>query len=859
MPANSLARTRALGLALVKIHAAGRWLELIPALSSQTADLFDGRKKPCPRCGGNDRFRAFDDFNQEGGVVCSQCHDKRNRDGFATLQWLTGWTFPETVRAVAAHLGMIDATGRRPAILPAIAKPAEAKPAEAKPAAEKPHCESALEFQDWNDSLAAIWCLKKAPIKLEALKAFGARIAKYQGRFICIALPIWGASLDAAPPVGWLVYNAAGGTLPTKDGPAGKKITWGSDTGIIGTLERLRDRSTRKIKTEGPTDGLALFSLVDESTAVFCNACGAIEKPEKEQFAFLPSLAENSSFICIGDADKAGEEGAARWSNFFASFAEKSSIARLPYEVVPSHGKDLRNWITEGNGREELEAIIAAAEVVKHVPTEPEKPKQLELPEDPHRLARANLEAYRTEHNGELKFWRGQWLKWKRNRYQFLTKEEIEAKVNARIKVEFDRQWMLDQKRHLELLATDPDYSKEPPSVRRVTAPIVRDTLAALRSMCTVSSSVEMGSWLVGRDRRKYLACRNCILDIAAFVNDATASTACIKHSPNWFSSACLEYDFDPTAVCPIWEEVLAEIIGDEPGKLELAQEFAGYILSPDNTRSKFLALEGEGGNGKSLFTNAIQAIVGRENTSSVNLDVISKRFQSFPTLGKMLNVCQESNDIEGAESFLKNFTGGNPMMFESKGANAFEALPTAKLLLSWNVAPRFKDRSEGLWRRMLVLKFNRKPARPNPKLLEPDFWLRNGQLAGMLNWALLGLKRLESQGEFTVPSESLKATEEIRAANNSARLFIRENIEYAATHGDDIPSIECKLVYEAYSGWCKQNGLLSFGSPQFGRELNQFFRDRGEIKKNRPRNGDSREYHYLNISMPNYLFPPKF
>lgn len=822
-----------------KAAAQGRWLELVPALTSCPPNVFDGRKQPCPKCSGTDRFRAFDDFNQEGGVVCSQCHDKNNRDGFATIQWLNGWTFPDTVRAVAERLGLIEHSGSRPAIvLPEIIKPTEQRSKPTEPA--KPAADSALEFQQWNDSLAAIWCMKKKPIQLESLKAFGARIAKYKGRFIVIALPIWGPQLDQAEPVGWIVYNATGGTLPSKDGPVGKKVTWGSDTGVVGTIDRLRDKATRKIKTEGPTDGLALLSLVDQSTAVFCNACGAIERPDKEQFAFLPSLAEQSDFVTIGDADKAGEDGAARWANFFAGFGASSRIARLPYEVVPSHGQDVRNWIAEGNGREDLESLISAAEVVKYVP--PEVKRALEAPEDPHRLARANLDAYRSEFGGELRFWRGQWLKWKHNHYQFLTKEEIDAKVNARIKLEFDKQWEVDYKAHLERCATDPDYDKEPPNARKVTAPTVRDTLAALRSLTTISSSVEMGTWIQSKERRKFLACRNCILDIQAFTEDAPPEKVFLEHSPNWFSTACLSYEFDPTAACPIWDQVLAEMIGDEEGKLELAQEFAGYVLSPANNRSKFLALEGDGGNGKSVFVNALMAIVGSENTSSVALESIGKRFQSFPTLGKMLNICNEANDVEGpAESYLKAFTGGNPIMFEDKGTRAFEAMPTAKLLLTWNIAPRFKDRSEGLWRRMLVLRFNRKPTRPNPALLEPDFWKANGQLPGMLNWALLGLRRLEAQG-FTITAESSQATEDIRTANNSARSFIVANYRYC-----EGAAVECKDAYDSYVKWCAENGMHPVNSAHFGREVSQVFRGAVERKqRSMPMLG--RVYCYLNM-----------
>ncbi|MGN6544177.1 MAG: primase-helicase zinc-binding domain-containing protein, partial [Aureliella sp.] len=340
--------------ASIKYQASGKWLQLIPALSSYGPELFDSRKHPCPKCGGNDRFRAFDDFNQEGGVVCSQCHSKNNRDGFSTIQWLNGWSFPDTVRAVAEQLGLVDSTGNKPALR--IVQP----PPATKPVIEKPTPESQLEFQPWNDQIALMWCMKKQPITPAALNLFGARIAKYQGR-VCIVLPIWGKSLGVGGPVGWIAYDALGGTLKCKDGQASKKVVFGSDTGVVGMVDRLKDRSSRKIKTEGPTDALALLSLnLDTTDAIFCNACGAIENPDKEQFSSLPSLVEGSRVVSIGDADKAGEEGVAKWANFFAATAAESRIARLPYEVIPSHGKDLRNWIAEGNGQEAFEHLVAA-------------------------------------------------------------------------------------------------------------------------------------------------------------------------------------------------------------------------------------------------------------------------------------------------------------------------------------------------------------------------------------------------------------------------------------------------------------------------------------------------------------------
>ncbi len=354
-----------LDISTVKSLASGRWIYLIPALSSCPADILDSSKHPCPKCGGTDRFRAYDDFNQEGGLLCSQCFppSKSNADGFAALQWLNNWTFAEALRAVAERLGVVGGAPNKASekINGAPNKASELPPKIETPKKIKPAADSELEFLDWNDQLIRLWCMRKAPITPEALKRFGARRAKYKNKIVVIALPIFGKDLDKAEPVGWIIYNITGGTLPSKDGPVGKRLTFGSQTGLVGMVDRLGDKSALKIKTEGPTDALALLAAdINTSDAIFCNACGAIERPDKEEFAWLPSLVADSRFITVGDADNAGVEGAKRWANFFAAVGE-SRIATLPYEVIPSHGKDLRNWIANGGSREDFEALVGDA------------------------------------------------------------------------------------------------------------------------------------------------------------------------------------------------------------------------------------------------------------------------------------------------------------------------------------------------------------------------------------------------------------------------------------------------------------------------------------------------------------------
>ncbi len=98
-----------------------------------------------------------------------------------------------------------------------------------------------------------------------------------------------------------------------------------------------------------------------------------------------------------------------------------------------------------------------------------------------------------------------------------------------------------------------------------------------------------------------------------------------------------------------------------------------------------------------------------------------------------------------------------------------------------------------------------------------------------MLNWALLGLKRLEERGDFSVSEESRQAIEAIRTANNSGA-----NVHSRTLSTQAGGRLLCKEVYEAYSKWCSESGMCPVNSVHFGREISQVFKGNVTRKGNR-------------------------
>lgn len=789
---------------LIRAAAAGRWTELVTTLANIDQTLLNRDHHPCPKCGGDDRFRALDDFEQTGAVICNQCHNRKNGDGFSTIQWLTGEDFGK--------------------VLAKVAKAVNVKPA----ARSKPDPAKDLEFLPWSKTLVTLWAKKKRGITEEGIKRAGGKLARYKGEFTVIAIPIWGPQLTQAKPVGWALYNQQGGELPkrNKDGTTEwvkVKITYGSDQGILGDVESWSQSSQSNEssesargsavwwKTEGVSDLLSLLSLPgSEGCRIFTNSNGAQEKPHD----WIVELIAGGIVNVVHDNDLAGQQGATwvgesrrpGWCPSFAKRALSVVNVKLPFEVNDVNGKDLRDWILNGGTFEQLTTLAEIGE--KFGQKEAAEAKLLEIDEaidDPHRLARVNLAHYAKQYNRKLIFWRDEWWRWKEGRYVVIPKPELRAKVNYSIHQEFVRAWR--------------EGDREEP-VKQVRVSLVNNVIAAMESICALPWSVPMPCWLPDRSRPHYVSMSNGILDLGAVFENKSYEECLKPHSSDWFSPIRLNYEFDPNAECPRWLEYLDYAMEGDQSRIDILQEWAGYLLTPTNDLQRFLVLEGEGKNGKTVFFAAMTAMLGAENVEHIPIENFHKQFDLGMTIGKAANISADAGEIDSlAEGILKQFTGGDVMYFDRKGISGVSMQPTAKLMAAWNSRPRIKDRSQGLWRRMILIPFDREvDARRRVRGMDSvGWWVGQGEVSGILRWAIVGLHRLNTNGEFTRSQKVEDVMADYRRESNPARDFLTEYVEATEFELHQIP---CSEIYQRYYKWCSSTGHKALGASQFGKEV---------------------------------------
>jgi phage/plasmid primase-like uncharacterized protein len=317
--------------------SSGRWPEILRA-AGMRSDAIDGRRgRPCPRCGGDDRYSPMADVAVRGAVLCRSCHNSstepRAGDGIATLRWWMGCNAAEAIRWLASYLGVGDA----------VDAPVMSRPIERRLSLR----EHAIRPEQWL-MMSKVWMANMRP--------------EYMSR----AADLLGLPTEPLERlgVGWSPAHRAT-TWPMRDGAGdvigirlrcpttgAKRAITGSRAGLIfcpwsiclGGVERL-------YIVEGPTDTAAMLSLGVKVVGVPSAGCGA------DLLVELSRRIMPTEIVIVADADGAGVDGAER-------IADAVLIVASVRIIQPGDGaKDARAWVVGGADRSMVDGVADAAPV----------------------------------------------------------------------------------------------------------------------------------------------------------------------------------------------------------------------------------------------------------------------------------------------------------------------------------------------------------------------------------------------------------------------------------------------------------------------------------------------------------------
>ena len=232
-----------------------------------------------------------------------------------------------------------------------------------------------------------------------------------------------------------------------------------------------------------------------------------------------------------------------------------------------------------------------------------------------------------------------------------------------------------------------------------------------------------------------------------------------------------------------------------------------GYCLIPSNKGQRMMVMKGNGGEGKSQIGAVLGALLG-SNMKDGSIGKISENRFARADLEHILLCVDDDMRMEALRqtNYVKSIvTAQGKMDLERKGKQSYQGWMFARLLAFSNGdLQALYDRSDGFYRRQLVLTTKEKPV---GRVDDPDLAEKmKAEAQGIFLWAFEGLQRLVANNfKFTESQRTQDNREAVKRDNNNVFDFL-ESEGYIRLKADC--TISSKDLYEIYRMWCEENNL---------------------------------------------------
>lgn len=534
-----------------------------------------------------------------------------------------------------------------------------------------------------------------------------------------------------------------------------------------------------------------------------CDAGGELS-PNETAYAELPEWALDGTSRVSKAKDSQGKYGPNSRHELFVKTATAMRKKGKPYEEILSEIKR-RNLEDCNPPKPDADEEIARAVhwVMKNIDPDPISSSGEELEdaeekakESPYQLYCAFVKdtGYKTDTGVFIRYYRQEFYLYRDGKYLTVDDDVVRSEINT---------WLVNSGRK-----------------HRAGTNVVNQVIDVIKTKPVfVDPHLEMPLLISasGFQSATYLLpLRSGLLDMQKFVDDGAIEIK--PHTPDFFCRYRLGFDYDPNAKCPTYDKIADAAFSGDKEKRELWEEVMGIHLYQGRPLEHFFVLQGEGANGKSVLVTILTALLGESNVSGVPLQAFqSGRFALSGTYGKLANIVSDQHEITSIdEGMLKQYVSRELMSFERKFKNSFDAKPTCYLTLCTNTMPRFQDKTDGIWRRVVLFEFtNQIPySEQNTNYKRIEFWEESGELAGIFNLALNGLRRVLKRGGLS----RVKTMEESKAAyrrdGDTVATFAEECVKSESTR---TPSDQ---LYSAYRNLCFQSGMKPLSKQNFARRL---------------------------------------
>jgi putative DNA primase/helicase len=303
----------------------------------------------------------------------------------------------------------------------------------------------------------------------------------------------------------------------------------------------------------------------------------------------------------------------------------------------------------------------------------------------------------------------------------------------------------------------------------------------------------------------------------------------------------------DRASDCVRWKQFLHEATAGNPELVAYLQRVAGYCLTGVTDEHAIVFVYGPGGNGKSVFLNALNHVLGEYAATAPMSTFMATRSERHPTEvaalhgARLVSASETSEGGRWNEERLKNLSGGDPVTARFLYKDFFTFVPQFKLVMIGNRKPSLDTVDDAMRRRLQLVPFTIKPQHPDPHLLDK---LR-AEGPAIMAWMVDGALAWQSE-RLSPPAAVQAATSEYFEDQDLLERWLSEEC-VLSDKGVWTPTGD---LYERWKEWCNERGE----QPGSLKRLSQMLADRDYRRR---REGGTGRSGFIGIQLKQTaLFP---
>lgn len=242
------------------------------------------------------------------------------------------------------------------------------------------------------------------------------------------------------------------------------------------------------------------------------------------------------------------------------------------------------------------------------------------------------------------------------------------------------------------------------------------------------------------------------------------------------------------------WIKELSD--GDAKKEKLLLQIFAVAVNSNYISEVAFFFLSEEGRTGKSTFQNLLKNLIGNKNTTSLKIKEFESDFKLASAYSKSLIIGDDNNpkDFNQTSENFKSVITGELVLINPKMIKPFSTILTPTIIESMNGAPKFNDVSDGLLRRLRIIRFNHSYKGNGGNRRIKEEYIYDKRLLEYILFVALNTSVIEVENT----QESIDAVKDI-AKDNDPVIEFYEDV-FPQLESTRLPT---KFLFSLYQAWC--------------------------------------------------------